>query len=53
MKLFYSCYYDCDIKQDTEQLAAWSKDQSPSSKYKSLLPYSSLSLTSSYLATIT
>lgn len=54
MKLFYSCYYDCDImKQDSERLAAWSKYQNPSSKHKSLLPYSSLSLTHSYLTTIT
>lgn len=46
MKLFYSCYYDCDImKQDSERLAAWSKYQNPSSKHKSLLSYSSLSLT--------
>ena len=53
-KLFYSCYYDCDImKQDSEQPAAWSKYQNPSSKHKSLLPYSSLSLTRSYLTTIT
>lgn len=53
-KLFYSCYYDCDImKQDSERPAAWSKYQNPSSKHKSLLPYSSLSLTRSYLTTIT